>query len=307
MSRTPPSLTYVLVTPARNEGNYIEATIACVIAQTRRPMSWIIVSDGSTDDTDAIVTWYAQLHPWMRLTRIPTATGRSFASKVNAFNAGYKQLAGLSYDIIANLDADVTFGEDYFEFLLDCFARDSSLGVAGTPFSDGGATYDYRFTDIRHVSGACQMFRRQCFRAIGGYTPIAGGGIDWCAVTTARMQGWKTMTFTGRVCYHNRPIGTASASVFRARFHQGRKDYRLGSHPLWQVFRAAYQMSCKPYMVGGLLLLLGYIWQFAAGGQRPIQRSLIDFHQREQLQRLKSMLHAFTRRFAPTRSTSHEC
>ena len=91
----------------------------------------------------------------------------------------------MNYDVIGNLDADISFGPDYFEFLLAKFYDDPMLGCAGTPFVENGIHYDYRYTNIEHVSGACQMFRKQCFGDIGGYVPIKGGGIDFVAVTTA--------------------------------------------------------------------------------------------------------------------------
>src|SRR6266481_6672836 len=104
---------YVLVTPARNEAQFIELTINSVVAQTVRPRKWAIVSDGSTDGTDDIVNKYAAEHPWIELVRMPERRERHFAGKVNAFNAGYARVADLNYDVIGNLDADVSFDEGY--------------------------------------------------------------------------------------------------------------------------------------------------------------------------------------------------
>jgi glycosyltransferase involved in cell wall biosynthesis len=288
---TPPRLpTYVLITPARNEARFIGDTIESVVAQTERPWRWIIVSDGSTDGTDDIVRAYVAQHPWIRLVRRPEYAERHFAAKVRSFNMGYAALAGEPYDIIGNLDADITFDTDYFEFLLGRFAGDPRLGVAGTPFVEGEVSYDYRFTSVEHVSGACQLFRRACFEEIGGYVPVAGGGIDWIAVTTARMKGWKTRTFVERICHHHRPMGTATAGRFRALYKLGRQDYFLGGHPLWQVFRAAFQTTRKPYVLGGLVLLAGYLRALLAGGERPVSAELVRFHRREQMQRLRHTL-----------------
>src|ERR1017187_2624764 len=108
--------TYVLITPARNEARFIEVTIKSVVAQTHRPLKWVIVSDGSTDGTDDIVGRYMADHPWIELIRMPERRERHFAGKVHAFNAGYAKVTGLNYDIIGNLDADVSFDEDYLEF-----------------------------------------------------------------------------------------------------------------------------------------------------------------------------------------------
>lgn len=284
------NLTYILITPARNEEAFIEQTIRSVISQTVLPQKWVIVSDGSTDRTDDIVKMYLADHPWIELLRMPERRDRHFAAKVGCFNAGYERVRHENVDVIGNLDADITFDNDYFEFLLAKFAADSTLGVAGTPFVEGTTSYDFRFTSMEHVSGACQLFRRECFEQIGGYVPVKSGGIDWIAVTSARMNGWQTRTFVERVCHHHRPMGTASAGKLRAIFKLGRQDYYLGGHPLWQMFRACYQMGRKPYLLGGLFLLLGYVSAWVARVQRPVSPELIRFHQHEQMRRLRQSL-----------------
>ncbi len=284
-------LSYVLITPARNEAEHIEETILSVAAQTVLPLKWVIVSDGSTDGTDDIVRKHASSHEWMELVRMPERRGRHFAGKVGAFNAGHERVAHMDYDIIGNLDADITFKKDYFSFLLGKFAENPALGVGGTPFVEGTEQYNYNFTNIEHVSGACQLFRRACFEEIGGYLPIQGGGIDWAAVTTARMKGWKTRTFTEMTCFHHRKMGTGNASALMTWFRHGRKDYFLGGHPLWQVFRSAYQMTRRPYVIGGVLLSLGYAWAGLTRTSRPVSRELMEFHRNEQMSRLKRMFH----------------
>ncbi len=176
-------MSYVLITPARNEAAFIEGTIKSVIAQTILPLKWVIVSDGSTDGTDEIVRKYIPDNPWIELIRMPESRDRTFAAKVACVNAGYERVKEIPYDIIGMLDADITFGPDYFEYLLSQFKDNPKLGVAGTPFVEDGVQYDYKFSNIEHVSGACQLFRRECYEDIGGYIPIKGGGIDVVAVT----------------------------------------------------------------------------------------------------------------------------
>ena len=163
------------------------------------------------------------------------------------------------------------------------------MGVGRNALQGGIVSYDYRFTNIEHVSGACQLFRRECFESIGGYTPIRVGGIDWVAVTTARMKGWKTRTFTEKTCTHHRKIGTARNKYFTAKFKVGIQDYYLGGHPLWEVFRAIYQMKAKPYIVGGLTIYSGYVWAFLRRVEKPISRELIRFRRKEQMLRLRNM------------------
>ena len=287
----PKSPVYVLVTPARNEAQFIELTIKSVISQTVLPLRWVIVSDGSSDGTDAIVSRYAADHAWIELVRIPEHHERDFAAKVRAFNAGYARLKDLEYEVIGNLDGDVSFDGGYFCFLLGKLAEDTRLGLVGTPFKDSSIqTYDYRFVGIEHVSGFCQLFRRKCFEEIGGYVPVKGGGVDHIAVITARMKGWKTRTFTGKVCVHHRGIGTAQHGLLMTRFRSGVKDYALGSHPLWEVLRATYQMSRRPFLIGGLLLLSGYVWALLHRAERPVSSELVAFRRREQMGRLRKLL-----------------
>jgi glycosyltransferase involved in cell wall biosynthesis len=282
---------YVLITPARNEAGFIENTIKSVIRQTILPKRWVIVSDGSTDDTDKIVKKYMEGREWMQLVRLPELQERNFAAKVRVFNAGYKQIKNLSFDIVGNLDADITFDEDYFAYLLEKFEENPELGVSGTHYIEGDFhSYKDSYINQNHVNGGCQLFRKSCFEEIGGYMPIKGGGIDWVAVTTARMKGWITRSYGERVFYHHRKIGTAGSNELMSRFNYGKKDYFLGGHPLWQLFRGGFQMTKKPYLVGGLALLFGYFWYWVTRFERPVSAELIKFHRQEQLGRLRQLL-----------------
>jgi glycosyltransferase involved in cell wall biosynthesis len=288
-------LKYALITPARNEEAFIEDTIRSVVAQTVRPAKWIIVSDGSTDRTDEIVRQYTVRHSWIELVRMPEHRDRQFAAKANCFKAGYERLAPLDFDLVGNFDADITIEPDYYEFLLGKFADDLRLGVAGTPFVEdkhqlGKHTYAHGAANLEHVSGACQMFRRECFEAVGGYVPIKGGAIDWIAVTTARMKGWQTRTFTDKVCFHHRKIGTGNNSPLMVRFHYGRKAYYVGGHPAWESLRGVFQMRDWPLLVGGLYFLAGYWWSFVIRLPRPVSPELMAFHRREQLARLQRLI-----------------
>jgi len=281
---------YAIVTPARNEAAFLEQTIQSVIKQTILPLRWVVVSDGSTDGTDDIVGRYAAVHDWIKLMRMPERQERHFAGKVLAFRAGLERIKDLDYDLIVSMDADITFEEHYFAFLLDRFAENPRLGVGGTPFREGDYQYDYRYTSIEHVSGACQVFRRECFGSIGGYTPMKLGGIDLVAVLTARMRGWETRSFPEKYCIHHRKMGTAKTGVLQSRFNDGKKDHAFGGHPLWEVFRAVYQMTNKPYVVGGLALGWGYFLSWARRTERPISEELIRFRRKEQMARLRRFL-----------------
>ena len=281
--------TYVIVTPARNEGAFIEDAIQSVICQTAPPLKWVIVSDGSTDDTDAIVEKHAATHKWIELLRMPKREERNFAGKVHAFNAGYDRVRPLPYEFLVCMDADISFESDYFAYLLDKASSDSTLGVVGTAFREGEASYDYRFVSPEHVSGPCQLFRRECFEDIGGYMPLRGGGVDHVAVLTARMKGWKTRCFTDKL-YEHRQMGSAKHGPVGYKFAVGKLDYALGSHPLWEIFRALYQMTKPPLLLGGLMIAAGYSFAALTRANRPISKELVRFRRHEQMVRLKQRL-----------------
>jgi glycosyltransferase involved in cell wall biosynthesis len=284
---------YVLVTPARNEESFIEKTIESVIHQTLLPLKWVIVDDGSTDNTAHIVRRYLGRYAWMELVQKPQRRDRSFAAKVGAFNAGYERVRDLQWEIIGNLDGDISFGPDHFEFLMGKFAADPTLGVAGTVFREEGYSSDRdSFEGHEHVAGYCQLFRGECWEQIGGYVPHRSGGIDWMAVITARMMGWKTQSFRERWAFHHRPLGTAQKSVVASAFSYGEKDYYLGGHPIWELFRVTYRLTKEPVIVGGLALGAGYVCAFLKRTPRPVSRELMAFHRREQMAKLRAILKA---------------
>jgi poly-beta-1,6-N-acetyl-D-glucosamine synthase len=288
------SLKYALITPAWNEEARLEGLIRSVASQTLLPEAWVIVSDGSIDRTDQIVTSYAERYPWIHLLRLERPAVRHFAGKARAVNSGYDSLGRMDFDLVGNLDADITLPPDYYEFLIGRFVENPKLGVTGTPFIEDSAkphehSYAHGAADLTHVSGACQFFRRQCFEEIGGYMPIKGGGIDWVAVTSARLKGWETRTFVERTCLHHRAMGTADRGPLSARFRHGQEDYFVGSHPAWHTLRGVFQMKNKPVVLGGMCLILGYGWAWISGKRSPIPEELRAFHRREQLQRLRRL------------------
>jgi len=287
---------YVLITPARNEEAFIEKTIESMIHQTLLPVKWVIVDDGSTDRTPEIISRYLAQHPWIEMVQMPQRRDRSFAAKVHSFNAGYQRVESLQYEIIGNLDADISFDKDFFAFLFERFAEDPALGVAGTIFREEGYNSEAdSFEGQKHVSGQCQLFRRRCFEEIGGYIPHRAGGIDWMAVTTARMMGWKTKSFREKSFFHHRHVGTAERGVLAASFSYGQKDYYLGGHPIWELFRVAYRITKRPYIFAGLALGLGYCWAFLRRTPRPVSRELITFHRQEQMLKLKAILRSLVK------------
>jgi glycosyltransferase involved in cell wall biosynthesis len=279
---------YVVISPARNEAAFIEKTLLSMAKQTLLPERWVIVDDGSTDRTAEIVEKYIRRHPWIELIRRPERLDRSFAGKVHAFNVGLERVRPLAFEVIGNLDADLSFDPDYFEFVMSKFAEDPKLGVAGTPFTEDGGYDTARdsFEGENYVAGGCQMFRYQCFKEIGGYVPNEAGGVDWIAVMSARMKGWKVRSFLEKRFHHYRTLGTAGKSVLRASFEYGERAYYLGGSPIWHLFRCLYRIPQKPVLLGGLSLLSGYVWAGLRRVKRPVSPDMIRFHRREQMQKL---------------------
>jgi len=282
---------YVLITPARNEEAFIEKTTDSGVHQTYLPVKWVIVNDGSTDTMASRIEPYLSKHDWIELVNLPIRQERNFAAKVYAFNAGQERLKNVEYEVIGNLDSDVSLDADHFEFLLGKFREDPRLGVAGTVFRE--ENYNSETDSLEgqlHVSGQCQLFRRRCFEDIGGYFANKAGGIDWIAVTTARMVGWKTRSFREKSFFHYRHLGTAERSAFDAAFSYGEKDYYLGGHPVWELFRVMFRMAKPPYLVEGVALGLGYGWAALRRLKRPVSKELMVFHRREQMRKLKVIL-----------------
>jgi biofilm PGA synthesis N-glycosyltransferase PgaC len=288
---------YVLITAARNESAFIERTLESVVAQTHRPARWVIVDDGSTDATPQIVERFARTHSWIELVRRPQRADRSFAGKAHAVNAGLERLRDVRFEVVGNLDADVSFEPDYMAFVLEKFADDSKLGVAGTPFTEVGGYDSTRdsFEGQNYVAGPCQLFRRECWRDIGGYLPNHAGGVDWIAVMTARMKGWRVFAFPEKRFHHHRSMGTAQRSQLASMFSYGEKDYYLGGSPLWQLFRCTFRMTKRPFLLGGLALLGGYLSAALRRMPRAVSPELMRFHRSEQMKKLKAIFRSLLR------------
>jgi hypothetical protein len=223
---------------------------------------------------------------------MPVRRERNFAAKANSFNTACKTAGWLNYDIVGNIDADISFEPDFLEFLFSKFAEDPALGVAGTPFLEEGG-YDSAadsFEGGTYVSGQCQLFRRKCLEEVGGYVPNKAGGVDWIAVMTARMKGWKTRSFREKRFFHHRVLGTADRGPLKALYSYGQKDYYLGGSVIWELFRVTYRTLKPPLLVGGLALGAGFISATISRMPRAVSNELMQFHRREQMTKLKAIL-----------------
>jgi glycosyltransferase involved in cell wall biosynthesis len=286
------SVSYILITAARNEEAYIENTIKSVISQTLLPKAWVIVSDGSTDHTDEIVKQYATNHDFIRLVRRETDTSRNFASKVYAIRAGIDKLNGTEYDFIGSLDADITLQPDYYERLFEIFRENPKLGVAGGIACElHNKRWLRQHTNVEwSVAGGTQMFRRQCYDDIGGYLPLHKGGEDAIAEVMARKHRWQTKTFPQLEVFHHRESGTASCSFYSARMRLGTYRYSLGYMLWFEIARCLARMR-KSYILAELLTLWGYILALLRRDKIVVPDDIRKYIRHEQLHRLRSVFH----------------
>ena len=281
---------YVLVTAAYNEAAYIERTIQSIVAQTVLPDRWAIVSDGSTDGTDEIVNSYAVRYPFIQLVRITEKHPRNFAAQVFAINHGYQQLQKLDFEFIANVDSDVSFEPTYFSQLLKRFGEDPSLGMAGGYIHEKrDGKFEVRpMNSERSVAHAVQMFRRECFDAIGGYLALPYGGPDWYAQVSARMHGWSVRAFPDLPVRHYRPTGGADRP-FPGLFRQGRMDYSLGSYPPFEVLKIVRRFQAKPYVIGAIVRLSGFLTGYLRREKRPVSQEFVRFLRNEERSRFLAL------------------
>lgn len=285
------STAYALITPARNEEAFIEKTLQSVVAQTVLPRRWVIVSDGSTDRTDEIIAPYARRHGFIQPVRIDGHGQRTFASKVHAFQRGCEQLEGVAYDFIGMLDADVSFAPDYYEKVLHRFHQEPRLGVAGgIRFDWNGARFVRVACAQNSVGGPFQLFRRQCFEQIGGFTAIPGGGEDAVAESMARLLGWQVASFEAMPVYHHRRTGTAVGKAWGVHFRDGKKFYLLGYHPLFQLVKSVFRCKDRPYLLSGVLLMCGYLAAALRRPEKPVSSEFVRKLRGEQLMRLRTLL-----------------
>jgi biofilm PGA synthesis N-glycosyltransferase PgaC len=282
---------YVLVTAACNEEKFIEGVLRSVIGQTVLPIRWVVVSDGSTDATDAIVRRYGTKYQFIRLLRLGKTHKRNFGAQVRAISEGCEQLKSLDYDYIGNLDADVSFDRGYFAELLDRFQTDSQLGLAGGAITeeDCGLFRERKRNSPDSVAHAVQLFRRECFDAIGGYPPLRYGGPDWHAAVVARMKGWRVESFQNLPVRHHRPTGTAEKWQ-RDCFRQGCMDFSLGSHPVFEIIKCIRRIPDKPRLAGALTRLSGFVWCYCTGQEREVSGEFMKFLRKEQMSRVRSIV-----------------
>jgi poly-beta-1,6-N-acetyl-D-glucosamine synthase len=261
---------YAIITPARNEAARIKLTIEAVASQTHPPSRWIVVDDGSTDDTARIIEAQLQRLPYLRLVR---RGDRGFdavgGGVVAAFNDGMKALdADVPY--FGKLDADIEVGADYFERLVGILDEEPRLGIAsGQNYLRGS---DGRLRIERHLRfhpvGGARLYRKEAFADIGGL--VESPGWDSLDVLRARMHGWLTRTYDELEVIHVRQMGTRGALRDGVR-RRGRAAYLLGYSPLYMAARVGwFAMTQRPRPQHAWWLLSGYVKAAAKREERIV-------------------------------------
>lgn len=278
---------YVLITAARNEEKYIENTIQSVNKQTIIPLKWVIVSDRSVDRTDEIVQKYAKEHKYIELLRLHGDGERSFGAQVRAINAGYQILENIPYDYICNVDADVTFQENYFEMILGRFKKDERLGIAGGYiYEEAGGVFTPHFSNRSYlVANAAQMFRRSCFENMGGYIQLKYGSHDTWVNVMAWKLGWKVENIPEIQVFHHRPTSSSLGGFYKSKWNDGLMDYTIGNHPVYQVGKCILRFREKPYVIASAVRMAAYIWAYLKREERGVSKDFVKYYRRMQFRR----------------------
>lgn len=278
------SVRFVIITPVRNEETYLPKTIASVACQTVRPTQWIIVDDGSTDETGEIADAAAGEHCWIRVLHRPDRGFRKSGGGVmEAFHDGYRQLQTRDWDFLVKLDGDLTFAADYFEKCFDHFRANPRLGIGGGLVCNeiaGQLALDSKDDPRFHVRGATKIYCHACWDAIGGL--IQATGWDTMDELKANMLGWKTYTFSEIHLIHHRETGGADGR-WRNWFKNGRANYIVGYHPLFMLGKCVRRAFRRPYGIASLALWCGFMTGYVSRvPQRVADRAVIRYLRSEQ-------------------------
>jgi glycosyltransferase involved in cell wall biosynthesis len=279
---------YVVITPVRDEAEYIEATLQSVCHQTVRPAEWVIVNDGSSDRTGEIIDQYAARYSWIRVIhRQDRGFRKSGGGVMEAFYDGYNTLRCDNWDFIVKLDGDLSIAIDYFEKCFEHFRRDPELGVGGGQIHhEVSGTLKLEVNPTFHVRGATKIYRRACWEAIGGLWPAPGW--DTIDEVKANMLGWKTYSFADLPLVHHRLTGAADG-LLRNRVKHGMVCYISGYHPLYVAASCLFRLLQKPYFIGSAAIVYGFLKAHLIQAPRFDDRTYVAYIRDQQLRRLCGM------------------
>ncbi len=276
---------YVVVTPVRDEEAYLPLAIESMAKQTIRPEEWVIVNDGSKDRTRDIIDEAARERPWIRGVHREDRGYRKWgAGIIEAFYDGFNSLFCTDWEFMSKLDGDLSFEPGYFAGMFEKFRENAKLGIVGGTlyhFKDGEKVIETGPTF--HVRGGAKIFRRACWEAIGGLW--VGPGSDTVDEVKANMLGWTTMSFSDLEMLHHRPTGS-SWGRWGGLVKDGKIDYVYGSHPLFLAAKSAARIVRRPYVIGSVALLYGYMAAYFQRIPRVNDPDLIRYLRRQQLARL---------------------
>lgn len=295
-----PVIPLAIVSPVRNEAQYVENTLNAMVAQTVQPAEWLFVDDGSTDDTKSIIESFAERHPWIRVISRDDRGFRQLGSGViAAFDFGRESLRNKDYEFIAKLDGDMSFPPKYLEIMLGKLKVEPMLAaVSGKVFrpENGGFVEEYIIDEM--VAGQFKLYKRGAFDDIGGFTQtILWDGID---IHRCRMKGYKTLSFhdpQARLVHH-RLMGSSDKSVYTGRVRLGRGIWFMGYHPLYAIASGLFRTHERPYVIGGLIIIANYFWAAIRREPRFEDREFIQELQRWQLASLRKLPRKLVRRMA---------
>ncbi len=260
-----PILNYVIVIPAYNEERFIGNTIESIAKQTLMPRQVVVVNDGSTDNTKAVVQGFAEKYTWVTLVSDEKKTKHSGGAKVvRAFYRGYGAI-NVEYDVVVKMDADLIMPSNYFEKVMAMFGANPKLGIAGGIHQveqDGEWVFE-KMADKDHVHGAYKSYRKACFDEIGG--PRQSIGWDSLDELIARYKGWEIQTDHSLLIKHNRTTGTETGRV-RVKFQVGWSWYRM-RYGFFIALTSAVKlgMNMPPKGISGLAALVGWFQAWLRG------------------------------------------
>lgn len=280
---------YSIITPVKNEASYIRFTLESVVSQSLRPLEWVIVDDGSTDDTLEILRDFATKFDWIKIVEHKTQNEkRSGGAKVvRAFYAGYARLSDHAYDFIVKLDGDLKLTSTYFEMVAKAFSSDPRIGICGGYILNKHGDKLIKEIEIDyHVRGAFKAIRKSCFQEIGGFTEIWNwDGLD---MMEAFRLGWKSKVLDVPVI-HYKPTSSAYNPV-RFQFKCGWFAYKLRNNLALTLLRSVGRARQKPYFISTLLYLLGYTYSFLTREDKIIKKPLGDFVNKFHINRILNLI-----------------
>jgi glycosyltransferase involved in cell wall biosynthesis len=265
-----PSRKYLIVSPCRDEAAYMRRTLDSVARQSVLPALWVVVDDGSTDDTPAILAEYAERLPFLRVIRREDRGRRSVGPGViEAFYEGYRSVDPSQFDYVCKLDLDLELPPRYFESLMERMDADPRLGTcSGKPYSpvaDGPPVRELAGDEMS--AGMTKFYRTRCFTEIGGFVrEVMWDGID---CHRCRMLGWSAKSFdTSELRFlHLRPMGSSQNGLWTGRLRHGRGQWFMGTSLPYMTASALYRVFEPPFLTGSVAMWLGFATSMLA--RRP--------------------------------------